>query len=96
MSDYKSSWINKSACIKWQRFMWIFWFVKPKGWSKHIKIEALEKQALTETDERKKTLYKIMSDMCKLKADYIRPTETDQEPQHRESQDIIRNVVENN
>ena len=37
-----------------------------------------------------------MSDMCKLKADYIRPTETDQEPQHRESQDIIRNVVENN
>lgn len=80
----------------------IYWFVKSQG-PPDIKIESLEKisdqyrlKALMETDKRKEMLYKIMSDTCKLKSDYIRLTETDQELQHRESQNIIRNIVEDN
>ena len=53
-------------------------------------------KALRETDERKETLYKIVSETTELKSDFIRETETDEEPRYSESQTIIRETVEDN
>ena len=68
------------------------------------KINSLDKmadsyrlKALREvSDERKETLYKIVSETADLKSDFIRLTETNDKPCYLESQTIIREMVEDN
>ena len=67
------------------------------------KIDSLDKmansyrlKALRETDERKENIYKIVSETAELKLDFIRLTETNDEPRYLESQNIIRETVDEN
>ena len=59
-------------------------------------IDSYRLKALRETDERKERLYKIVPGTAELKSDFIRETETDEEPRYSESQTIIRETIENN
>ena len=77
-------------------------FLNPTG-TVDEKIDSLETQgehfrleALKEADPRREQLYKNISETAYLKADYIRLTEKDEQPENNEAKEIIEETADEN